>query len=200
MASAGAGGVALSMARRVRLNVLLLDVTGHGIAAALTVNRLYGEVERLFAENPHAGPGEVLSALNKYVHLTLATHSVYVTALCLRLDQERGVLEYASGGHPPAFLCGADGRIEQLDSTAFVLGACAAPDFDPAVESRPFMPGDTLLAYTDGAIEARNSAGRMLSIAGFTKIIAGHHGRCGERLLCDLVLEGVERHRGCAGG
>src|SRR5207253_7984992 len=93
-------------------NLLLMDVTGHGIAAALTVNRLYGEVERLFAEDPHAGPGEVLSALNRYVHLTLATHSVYVTALCLRIDQHSGTLEYASGGHPPAFLCAVNGTID----------------------------------------------------------------------------------------
>lgn len=182
-------------------NVLLLDVTGHGIAAALTVNRLYGEVERLFAENPDAGPGEVLSALNKYVHLTLATHSVYVTALCMKIDQQNNTLMYASGGHPPAFLCAVDGTIEQLDSTALILGPCAGVDFYPDVQTRRFGPGDTLLAYTDGAIEARNSTGRMLTIAGFTKVLAGAWGKGGcvgkgtDKRLCDIVLEAVEMHR-----
>ncbi len=178
-------------------NLLLLDVTGHGIAAALTVNRLYGEVERLFAEDPHTGPGEVLTALNRYVHLTLATHSVYVTALCMRVNQHAHTLEYASGGHPPAFLCAGDGSIDQLDSTSFVLGACAGADFDPAVERRPFHPGDTLLAYTDGALECRNQQGRMLGVAGLTRILAGVHRpeQAGRSGLASVVLNAVEAHR-----
>ncbi len=178
-------------------NVLVMDVTGHGIAAALTVNRLYGEVERLFAENPDAGPGDVLSALNKYVHLTLATHSVYVTALCVKVDEDRNVLEYASGGHPPAFLCTADGRIEQLDSTAIVLGACAACDFDPCVETRRFEVGDTLLAYTDGAIEARNDAGRMWGVQGMARCLANVHTRemAGKAGLAGVIVSAVESHR-----
>ncbi len=153
-------------------NLILLDVTGHGIAAALTVNRLYGEVERLFAEDPQARPGEVLRALNRYVHLTLANHSIYATALCLRFDQAMSQLEYASGGHPPAFLRAVDGTIDQLPSTAFVLGACADADFNAAPQTRPFGPGDTLIAYTDGAIEARNDRGRMLGVTGLQRIVA----------------------------
>ena len=167
----GTGGDGIGDAGGV-FNMLLLDVTGHGIAAALTVNRLYGEVERLYAEDPYTGPDEVMCALNKYVHLTLANHSIYATALCMRFDPDQGTLEYASGGHPPAFLCTADGRIEQLDSTSFVLGACAAQDFRANVESRRFEPGDTLLAYTDGAIECRNEQGRMLGVNGLLRVLA----------------------------
>ncbi len=153
-------------------NVLLLDVTGHGIAAALTVNRLYGEVERVFAEDPHVGPGEVLAALNRYVHLTLANHSIYATALCVRVDHERNELSYASGGHPPALLCTADGRIQELGSTAMVLGAVSAAEFDPCVQSVRFEEGDTLLAYTDGAIETRGDMGRMLGVNGLLKVVS----------------------------
>ena len=80
-----------------RFHLLIIDVPGHGIAAALTVNRLYGEIERLFAENPETGPGEVLAALNRYVHLTLSRHSIYATA-CVRIDTERDLLEYAWAG------------------------------------------------------------------------------------------------------
>ncbi len=179
-----------------RMHLLIIDVTGHGIAAALTVNRLYGEIERVFAESPGAGPGEVLVALNRYVHLTLARHSIYATALCVRVDQRADVLEYASGGHPPAYIATADGRIERLDSTAFVLGACLPEDFDPCVQRVPFMQGDTLLAYTDGAMEARDRDGRMFGLAGLERTLAactikgGHlHG------YCRAVLEAVGGHR-----
>lgn len=184
------------------LNVLLLDVTGHGIAAALTVNRLYGEVERLYAENPDTGPGEVLSALNRYVHLTLAKHSVYVTALCLKVDLQPGPdglgrVLFASGGHPPAFVCRVDGRIDELESTAIVLGACSAEDFDPCVQTYPFGPGDILLAYTDGALEARNAAGKMLGVRGLRSILAGLHSpaRAGRSGLCPALLAAVDVHR-----
>lgn len=153
-------------------NVILLDVTGHGIPAALTVNRLHGELERVFAEAPSSDPGHVLRLLNRYVHLTLSHHSVYVTALCLRFDPTRSELQYASGGHPPAFLRSVDGKIEELHSTSLVLGAAADVDFDPLPETRRFAPGDSLLAYTDGAIECRDQAGKMLKIAGLQRLLA----------------------------
>jgi len=175
-------------------NAVLVDVTGHGIAAALTVNRLHGELERLYAENPHVAPGEVLRSLNRYVHLTLATHSVYVTALCMRFDTGRSRIEYASGGHPPAFLRGVDGTVDQLNATGFVLGACPDSAFDPEPESRHFGPGDSLIAYTDGAIEARDDRGRMLGVAGLLRVIAsGGAVRPGGWV--STILEAVDAHR-----
>lgn len=160
------------MARGGRLNVVIMDVTGHGIPAALTVNRLHGELERVFAEQPDASPGDVLKLLNRYVHLTLASHSVYVTALCVRVDALQSMLEYASGGHPPAFLRAVDGTIHDLASTALVLGAAADVEFHPDPKKMTFGPGDVLVAYTDGAIEARDRAGKMLSIQGFQRWMA----------------------------
>jgi serine phosphatase RsbU (regulator of sigma subunit) len=175
-------------------NAVLIDVTGHGIAAALTVNRLHGELERLYAEHPNPAPGDVLRALNKYVHLTLANHSVYVTALCLRVDTARSRLEYASGGHPPAFLRGVDGTVDQLNATGFVLGACPDSSFDPEPQTRHFGPGDSLIAYTDGAIEARDDRGRMLGVAGLMRVIAsGTNVRPGGWV--GTVLEAVDSHR-----
>lgn len=156
-----------------QLSLVVLDVTGHGIAAALTVNRLHGELERVFAEAPDVAPGEVLRLLNRYIHLTLATHSVYVTAFCARIDTDTDVLEFASGGHPPAYIRGVDGTVHELPATALVLGVCADADFDPDPAERPFMPGDVLIAYTDGAIEARNAEGRPLMLRGLQSIVAG---------------------------
>lgn len=154
-------------------SLVVMDVTGHGIIAALTVNRLYGELARIFAENPGVHPGEVLRLLNRYTHLTLACHSVFVTAFCARADLADGVLEYASGGHPPAFLRTVDGRISDLDSTAFVLGACPDDGFDPDCRRVPFLPGDALIVYTDGAYECRNARGAMLGIKSLRHACAG---------------------------
>ncbi|MGD9691694.1 MAG: PP2C family protein-serine/threonine phosphatase [Phycisphaerales bacterium] len=189
-----------------RLSVVIVDVTGHGIPAALTVNRLHGELERLFAEDPDASPGEILESLNRYVHLTLATHSVYVTAVCVRVDPNapfprstdayaKGVIEWASGGHPPAFLRSIDGAIERLDSTTFVLGACHGDDFQHEQQIRPFGPGDALIAYTDGATEARDREGRMLRVEGMQRIVASVHHASDNGCLADAILGAVEQHR-----
>lgn len=155
-----------------RLSVVLIDVTGHGIPAALTVNRVHGELERVFGENPDVPPGEVLRLLNRYVHLTLATHSVYVTALCVRVDPTQQRLEYASGGHPPAFIRAVDGTVHELESTTYVLGACEPEAFAPDARALKFGPGDSVIAYTDGAIEARDRQGKMLGIRGVQRLIA----------------------------
>jgi serine phosphatase RsbU (regulator of sigma subunit) len=155
-----------------RMSVVLMDVTGHGIAAALTVNRLSGELERVFGENPDVSPGEVLRLLNRYIHLTLARHSVYATALCLKIDCDANTVEYSSGGHPPAFLRGIDGTLHELESTTFVLGVCHHDDFDPAQQSLRYGPGDVIIAYTDGAMEARNEQGRMLGVKGMRSCLA----------------------------
>lgn len=156
------------------LLVVLLDVTGHGISAALTVNRLQGEIERQVSMDRSVTPGSVLSALNDYLHHTLARHSVYATALVLRFDADAGTLVWASAGHPPGFLCTVDGTIHHIESTTIVLGATRGEHFQSVEESLPFGRGDTVLAYTDGTIEAKNELGRMLRIEGVEKFLAGH--------------------------
>lgn len=178
------------------VSVVMIDVTGHGVPAALTVNRLYGELARLFAEEPDIHPGDVLTSLNSYVHYTLAMHSVYATALCVRVDPRLDILEWASGGHPPAFVRTVDGRLERLDSTAFVLGACHGEDFDDGRKSMKFGRGDALIAYTDGAIEARDATGRMVGIEGFQRWVASVRPDPGDDAgWAAALLRAVDQHR-----
>lgn len=195
------------------LSVALVDVTGHGIAAALTVNRLFGELERVFAENEDIGPGAVLGLLNRYVHLTLAKHSVYATAICMRVDCDTDEVLYASAGHPPGFIRGVDNTVHELESTAFVLGVCSHEDFDPGEGRAKFMKGDALVAYTDGAMEARNPEGRMLGLRGMRSVVAAtpaHVAMMARRSFAArpmeescgawarMILDAVESHRDSA--
>ena len=182
------------------LHVVIVDVTGHGITAALTVNRLHGEIDRQLGEKPDATPGDVLEGLNNYLHHTLASHSVYATALCLRVNAERDELTWASAGHPPAYLLTIDGRMDQLDSTTLVLGACRGDDFQHNERTMPFHRGDVLIAYTDGAIECRNEQGKMLGLTGFQKMVAsmspsrgGGEGPVGKGI--DSLLNDVDSYR-----
>ncbi|GEM_PF-1217625 len=138
------------------VSVVLLDVTGHGIAAALSVNRLIGELERLFAESPDARPGDVLNALNRYVHFTMARHDMYLSAVAFYIDPASGTLSYASAGHPTAYLRRVDGTILELESTTMLLGIVDNQLFSPDPLDIPLQGGNCIIAYTDGASEARS--------------------------------------------
>ncbi|MHC4415461.1 MAG: PP2C family protein-serine/threonine phosphatase [Planctomycetota bacterium] len=153
------------------LHLTLLDVTGHGLAAALTVNRIYGELERVRAESPRAGPGELLGQLNRYLCLTMVKHNIYATAIALRLDPYLGQIEWASAGHPPAFLRGANGVVRHLPATTMVLGAVVDEDFEAQEQRLELSPGDVIVAYTDGTFEARNRSGRQYGLDSLRELL-----------------------------
>jgi serine phosphatase RsbU (regulator of sigma subunit) len=184
---------------RGHLRLLVLDVTGHGIAAALTVNRIVGEVQRVLAEAPGASPGRLLSALNHYACLTLSQHQIYASALCIEISA--GGLTYASAGHPTAFVVSpaAGGRpaaVRELESTTFLLGCVPPDDFDSSMRSVELGMDDVVVAYTDGASESTNPAGQQLLTAGFAEMVRSMvAGGVQPQNLSQRLQEAVARHR-----
>ncbi len=180
------------------VTLVLLDVTGHGIPAALTVNRLQGELARLVAEHPGLGAGALLELLNRYVYLTMGEQSVFVTAVALRADPAAcdgaGVVELANAGHPPVLIRRANGAIEPVGATATVLGAQEPDDYRARAVSTPFGPGDSVIAFTDGVTEARAPDGRMFGIEGVRAVIdAGRPDPA--RRWPELLARAVEKHQ-----
>ena len=155
-----------------RLDIVLMDVTGHGLASALTVARLSGEIERLLAEDPDIAPGAVLRALNRYVSLTLSKHSVYLTALAIQVDPALGTVRYVNAGHPPAWVRRGDGTVERFDSTTFLLGVVPDDEFDAEEREISLGPDDTLVLVTDGVHEAPDRAGRQFGLERIRDAIA----------------------------
>lgn len=155
-----------------RLWVVVLDVTGHGIAAALAVNRLAGELDRYFGDTAEASVTGALHAMNRYIALSLGADGVFATAVCLEFDAGRAALRWASGGHPAVIVTRRDGAVELLDSTTFMLGVADGEAFEaPAGETR-FAEGDRALAVTDGVIEAMRADGRQFGMAGLRSALA----------------------------
>lgn len=166
-------------AERQRLSVLVMDVTGHGVSAALAVNRLYVELTRIFTSGEHPSPEKAICELNKFAFDTLAPQGMFATAICLRVEMEGGVAKHVawcSAGHPPAILRRADGALERLGPSAPMLGVLGAGDYTATVEQRDLSAGDTVVAYTDGAMEASSAEGRDFGIEGIEGAMAAWQG------------------------
>ena len=156
-----------------RLTLTLLDVSGHGLAAALTVNRLFGELERICAEHPEdVSPELLMEGLNRYVHLVMAKHSLYATAACVQLDPGTGTLLWSVAGHPPPLLRRKNGSVEDLECTCLILGAVGSEEFDPQQQSLNVAIGDTVIVYTDGTFESRNAHGEFFGLQRLRETLA----------------------------
>ena len=134
-----------------RIGILIADVTGKGIPAAL----LMADVRALLhaAADNADGPGDALGRVNRILVAERAT-SLFVTAALLAVDVDSGAVRYASAGHEAPLVARATGQIDRLDAPGPILGAFADGIF--AEQTSVIEPGDAVLLYTDGLTEARN--------------------------------------------
>ncbi|MFG0243422.1 MAG: PP2C family protein-serine/threonine phosphatase [Phycisphaerales bacterium JB054] len=173
--------------------VVLIDVTGHGIAAAIAVNRLHAELERLTAADPLPSPAAVITGLNTFTCAALAPQSMFATAFCLRItpDTTPARITWAGAGHPPAYLRSTTAPVRLLDSTAPMLGVIDADLFTCDEGELPLSPGDAIVALTDGAIEATDNNGNQFGIEGIRQAIAAADPNAP---LPDAITAAVEAH------
>jgi hypothetical protein len=136
------------------LRVFLADATGHGVKASLTTMLILGEYELL--QEPGAGPGDVLRALNDRLATTFGHLSLRFTATCLDIDLGCGLLRYATAAHPaPLVACG--GVVSELEGGGPYLGALPGLVY-PEHEAH-LGRGDHVFAFTDGATAAFSPEG-----------------------------------------
>lgn len=178
-----------------RLNVVVLDVTGHGITAALTVNRIHGELDRLFGEHADLRPGDVLEALNRYFCVSIAKHDIYATAVAVRHDPAADCLEWANAGHPPPFVLDTRGGCIALESNAVMLGVLDEPLYECQTQTLAFAEGDRIILYTDGATEAHDRNDRMLGIEGLQRVVLDEAARTDDNPVSEQLLRDIQRFR-----
>lgn len=137
-----------------RLGVLVADVSGHGMPAALIASMLK---IAFAAQCDHAAdPARVLQGLNQALCGKFQHH--YVTAAYAFLDMGKRTLTYAGAGHPPMLMWNAStGTVRDVEENGLFLGK-----FDFAAYTSveiPLAPGDWALLYTDGISETNNPDG-----------------------------------------
>ena len=138
-----------------RLGLVLGDISGKGIAAALLMANLQANLRSQCAV-AHDEPVRFLRSVNQLFYESTDDHA-YATLFFAEYDDATGRLRYASCGHLSALLLRRDGTLERLDSTATVLGLFK--EWDCSLEERLLLPGDILAFYTDGVTESFNAVG-----------------------------------------
>jgi len=140
-----------------RLIFIICDVTGHGVSAALLVNRVHTEFESLAREAKE--PGTLLKELNNFIIKDFGGIDMYLSAFCGLLDFKTGRLIYSNYGHPAQYIYRVrELDIQRLESQTSLLGL-PFPDDGLYQSQIKFNKGDQLLLFTDGLIEASNGHG-----------------------------------------
>ncbi len=173
--------------------VVLLDVSGHGIPAALMANRLQGELMQLAGENQSIEPDELLASLDRYICLTSPDTPVLVTGIAMRVDPKRDELRIANAGHPGALLRDANGGITEIDATGPLMGIDPGASMRWELETMRFGAGDSLIAFTDGVSEAMSSGREMFGSSGVRGAIQGGWIESGQRWP-ELIRRAVDRY------
>lgn len=174
------------------LMIVMIDVTGHGVAAALAVNRLHGEMKRVLGEAHNTSPSQLIGALNRYVHLTLADESVFATAVAVRVWPD-GRARVSNAGHPPPLLKTSAGLVSGIEPTGAILGPFAPDEYSATEVEIDLMAGASLTLYTDGASECRDAKGVDLGQGALEGVAARLPA---SQSLPEAILDHVRRYRG----
>ena len=140
---------------RGRFGLVVGDISGKGIAAALLMANLQANLRSLCAI-AFDEPERLLRSVNQLFYEN-TNEGAYATLFFAEYDDKVRRLRYANCGHLPALLFRRDGTIERLDSTCTVLGLFK--EWDCSISDRGLSSGDTLVLYTDGITESFNPEG-----------------------------------------
>ncbi len=163
------GDYGLVVPNEDHLDMLVCDVSGHGISSALVANRIYSETMAQIERS--AELEAMLRSLNHFVVENLASSAFFFTVAAIRLDRSCRSLQFAGAGHPPAMIVRKGESPRLLESRSGILGLFEnVVDADSIIEAS-VEPGDRVLIYTDGLTENFNAQREMLGVEGLSEIV-----------------------------
>ena len=171
--------------RKGRVGILIADVSGKGIPAALfmALSRIVIRVNAIW----HPEPADAIRDANNII-ANDSRAGMFVTVFYGILDEEKRTLTYVNAGHNPPLLLRADGGdLEELPATGIAIGAME----DVAFTSRMVQIGigDTVVLYTDGVTEAVNGADEMFGEEKLKRVITGTAGKPAAGILAAILDE-----------
>ena len=152
---------------RVRTGIVIGDVSGKGVPAALYMAKLGSDLKTLaFTEKD---PAAALKKLNDLL-AERSRRGMFATVLYLELDSESGRMTLSNAGHLPPIVKRSDGTVKRFSPAGgSPLGILPGMEFGQ--ETLLLGPGDTVVLYTDGIIEAMNARDELYGYERFEELI-----------------------------
>lgn len=166
-----------------RLGIIIGDISGKGIAAALLMANFQANLRSqsaIAADHPE----RFLESVNQLFYSN-SVDSSYATIFFAEYDDGARRLRYANCGHYSALLLRHDGTLERLDSTCTVLGLFQ--EWTCSIAERDLFPGDGLVLYTDGVTESLNASGEEFGEDRLIAALRKHRDLSSELLIRAIV-------------
>lgn len=143
-----------------KLLVVVADVSGKGMSAALYMSKIQGMVQ--LAAHMYKSPTEMLTNVNRRIYDGIERKS-FITMILALFDMEKKEVTICRAGHNKA-LIGTNGKLEYLDAEGIGLGLERGPVFEDTLKAvrKPLVPGSVFFFYTDGLTEAMNTEEHQL--------------------------------------
>jgi len=169
----------------------IADVSGKGMPAALLMSSLQAALRPLMWET--RSPRELCSRLNRIL-CEIAPVGKFISFFYAVLDSKDNRLTYCNAGHNPPVLVRANGMASELNAAGAVLGQF--PDWVYEQSDLQLRPGDRLIMFTDGLIEASNLDDEQFGEQRLTRMAQENLGSCAEELKTRLMQAASEH---CSG-
>ncbi|MCU0508370.1 MAG: SpoIIE family protein phosphatase [Anaerolineae bacterium] len=151
-----------------KLAVIVADVTGKGVPAALVMAAARSML-RMAAEQEPEAPGKVLAHVNEMLCGDIPPN-MFVTCLYGILDPATGRFVFANAGHNLPAKCATEAVVE-LRATGMPLGLLPGMEYDE--QESNVAPGESVLIYSDGLVEAHNPQGEMFGFPRLRQMACG---------------------------
>ena len=174
-----------------RFAACICDAAGHGLASALYAARINTFVLTNILQGHD--PCELISALNEFLCRRLTESGMYASFFAVILDTGSMEMQFSGAGHPAALhVSAADRQVYWLESQTTLVGFEHPLPVDCSMQASTIGPGDIILLYTDGLIEARNGNGTEFGKSGLTRYANAHIHRDNDEFvsgLCSTVRD-----------
>lgn len=171
-----------------RIGVIIADVTGHGLPAALLMANLQAAVRvALTGDMPLP---EIAARMNTLV-ASNTDSDVFITAILGRIDAASGRIEFISAGHPGPILLRGRQAVPLETANALPWGVVAADTYEVHVIEPAAL--DAVVFFTDGLVEAENAAGELFDLPRLQEALAAAPQRSTDALL-SAALDAVRGH------
>ena len=175
-----------------RYAIMIGDVTGHGIGAALLTHVVQAALRSYLEMIDDAG--SLITKINQRLVDSVETGN-FMSLLLIILDPNKRTLEYVNAGHPGLVVCQKDG-VKVLEKTGMVLGVVGDQEYE-ASPTIDLEPGDVLFLHTDGVDEAMSPDRKIFGIDRLQQLVGQQRRQGGSaNTILTEVAKQVRKHVG----